>query len=116
VRQTGQETDKRFLDDVLAGRSIAQPAIDEREQSPLEPFDELAPGIRVASAYVPDQEGIGLCDSHRLSLPRDGFSLPDQFPSLIVTFTVAVCLSSLSRPIKTCIAKQLLDVCNRVSE
>jgi hypothetical protein len=58
VRQARQETDKRLLYDVLAGRAIAQSAIDEREQSAFVSRDEVLPGARVALANLLDQNAI----------------------------------------------------------
>ena len=43
MRQAGKEADERFLNDVLAGRAIAQAAVNKREQPALKAFDELLP-------------------------------------------------------------------------
>jgi len=65
VGQAGQEPDERFLDHVLAGRSIAEPAIDKRQQPPLKPLDELPPGLGIAGTHLPDQKSVGVGHGHR---------------------------------------------------
>ena len=65
VGQAGQEPDERFLDHVLAGRSITEPAVDKRQQPPLEPLDELPPGLSIARAHLPDQKDVGVGRGHR---------------------------------------------------
>src|SRR5271157_5191444 len=65
VGQAGQEPDERFLDHVLAGRSIAEPTIDKRQQPPLEPLDELPPGLGIADTHLPDQKSVGVGRGHR---------------------------------------------------
>ena len=55
MRQAGQEADERLLHHVLAGGAVAEPAVDEGQQPPLEPLDELPPGLGVARAHLPDQ-------------------------------------------------------------
>ena len=44
VRQAGQEPDERLLHHVLAGRPVAEAAVDEGEQPPLVALDQLPPG------------------------------------------------------------------------
>ena len=72
VRQAGQEADERLLHHVLAGRAVAEPAVDEGEQPPLEPLDELTPGLGVARAHLPDQECVGVGRGHRFDGSREG--------------------------------------------
>ena len=66
MRQAGEEADKRFLNDVLAGGAIAQAAIDERQQAAFKPFDEVLPGARVARPDLLDQEFFGVGGRHRV--------------------------------------------------
>ena len=64
VREAGEEADERLLDDVLAGGPVAEPAVDERDQPPLVPLDQLSPGAGIAVADLADQEGFGVRRGH----------------------------------------------------
>src|SRR5262249_23719464 len=69
VRQAGQEADEGLLDHVLAGRTVAETAVDERDQPPFEPLDQLTPGAGVPFTNLSDQEGFGVRCGHRFVRP-----------------------------------------------
>src|SRR5262249_17037209 len=105
VGQAREEPDEGLLHDVLAGRAVAQPAVDEGEQPPLVPLDQLPPGLGVAGAHRPDQECLGVGRGHRSPVAPGrepagraaGFNPPPVVtPAPIVNAPAAACLSSAS--------------------
>ena len=46
--------------------AIANPAVHEGHQPPLEAQDELAPGLGITGAHLPDKKSVGVRRCHRV--------------------------------------------------
>ena len=65
VRQAVEEADKRLLNDILACRPIAQPALDEGKETALIARDQMFPRAGVALANLfPEAKSVALWLKH----------------------------------------------------